>query len=171
MKITLLLALILSPVLARADFVKIVSPSIAQTYTYSDATWHTLHWNPDARQLTANITFSTYQYVTHYDPLHEEDYQFVFPRVKYDQSNSTLYVTSTHGRRVDVAKISQGLIGQSVQPLPGTVIHIFKESGKVTVVLTASTIPPRYAWHLHWLEENEGFFLDNAVNAGIAALR
>ena len=169
MKITLLAALILCPVLARADFVAVVSPSTAQTFSYSDVTWHTLHWNPSSRQLTANLTFSTYNYVTHYEPLQEEDYQFVFPRVKYDQATSTFFATSKHGRQIPVARLGNALVG--IQPLPGTVIHIFKESGKVTVVLTASTIPPRYSWHLHWLEENEGFFLDNAVNAGIAALR
>jgi len=169
MKITLLAALILCPVFARADFVKVVSPSTAQTFSYSDVTWHTLRWNPATRHLSAYLTFSNYQYVTHFEPLHEEDYQFVFPGVKFDQATNTFFVTSRYGHRVPVARLGNAFVG--IEPLPGTVINIFKESGKVTVVLTASTIPPRYSWHLHWLEENEGFFLNNAVNAGIAALR
>jgi len=169
MKITLLAALILCPVLARADFVKVVSPSTAQTFSYSDVTWHSLHWNPGTRHLSANLTFSNYKYVTHFEPLQEEDYQFVFPGVKYDRTTNTFFVTSKHGRHVPVARLGNSFVG--IEPLPGTVIHIFKESGKVTVVLTASDIPPRYTWQLHWLEENQGFFLDNAVTAGMNALR
>jgi len=171
MKITLLAALILCPVFARADFVKVVSPSTAQTYSYSDVTWHSLHWNPATQQLSANLTFSTYRYVTHYDPLHEEDYQFVFPGVKFDRNTGTFFVRARHGTHVAVARLENDLIGKSIQPLAGTVIHIFKESGRVTVMLTASDVPARYYSHLHWLEENEGFFLDNAVRSGIAALR
>jgi len=170
MKTALFAALVLCPVFAQASFVKIVSPTTAQTYSYSDVTWHTLHWDAGSQRLTANLTFSTYKYVTHYDPLHEESYQFVLPGVKFDRDTNTFFVRTAQGK-LPVAELSKDLIGQSIKPLPGTVLHIFKESGKVTVTLTATNAPQRFANHMHWLEENDGFFLDNAVSTGLEAMR
>lgn len=171
MKTILFIACLLCPLFVWGSEVRIVSPESAQTYSYSDITWHSLHWDAGRRTLFADITFSTYNYVTRAEPLHEESYQFAFPGVKFDSGTNTFFAVSPHGHHVAVARFSNDLIGESIKPLPGTVIRVFKSSGKVNVLLTATDIPPRNKWQLHWVEENGGFFLDNAVQAGVHALQ
>ena len=45
MKTLLLPVLLLCPVLVQASFVKIISPSTAQTYSFSDIKWNSLRWD------------------------------------------------------------------------------------------------------------------------------
>lgn len=170
MKAALFAAFLLLPVMLQAGVVKIISPDSAQTYSYSRAVNRWLYWDAEHHRLFARITFSTVDYVTKYEPLQEETYKFTFPGVKFDRSTNTFYAKTSGGKRVPVAVLSKDLIGQSIKPLPGTVIYIFKRSGHVVVALTGSTIPPGNSDRLHWVEDNSGFFLDNAAKAGIAAL-
>ena len=163
MKIALLAAMILLPSLLKANTVRIVSPDTAQTYSYSNITWRYFRWNAGRQQFTARITFSNYNYVTHDERLDEESYNFEFPGVRFDPATHTFFARGHDGRRVAVAELSKDLIGQSIKPLPGTVIHVFKQSGKVLVVLTGSTISYGNSDRLHWNEENEGFFVDNLL--------
>jgi hypothetical protein len=171
MKSLLFAALLLLPSLTQAGVVKIISPDTAQTYSYSDVTWKSLRWDAGRRRLTANITFSTYNYVNHFEPLAEESYVFAFPGVKYDRAAGTFFATNARGEHIPVAKYGWDGIGHAIQPLPGTVIYIVKQSGKVVVALTATDSPGRPdPFQLHWVEDNNGFFLDNLAKAGIAAL-
>ena len=72
------------------------------------------------------------------------------------------------GRRVAVAALSKELIGRSIEPLPGTVIYVMKQSGRVVVALTATDAPVAKRWNLHWMEHTGGFTLNNLLKAGIA---
>jgi hypothetical protein len=161
MKIALLTAMILFPSLLQANTVKIVSPDTEQTYTYSDMTWHSLRWDAARQELSARITFSNYNYVTHTEPLDEESYSFAFPGVKFDRASNTFFARTSNGKLVPVAVLSKDLIGQSIKPLPGTVIHVFKQSGKVTVTLTGSSSPLESGVRFHWVEDNGAFSFGN----------
>jgi hypothetical protein len=165
MKIALFAALVILPSLLHANTVKIVSPDTAQTYTYSSVTWRSFHWDAAQQQFTARITFSNYQYVSHDELLDEESYNFEFPGVKFDPGTGTFFAKGSNGRHVAVAELSKDLIGQSIKPLPGTVIHVLKQSGKVVVILTGSNIAYGNTDRVHWSEENRGFFFDNLVTS------
>ena len=165
MKIALLAAVILFPALLQANSVKVLSPDTAQTLTYSNITWRSFHWDAARHQLSARITFSNYNYVTHDEPLVEESYSFEFPGVKFDRGTNRFFARTSGGRSVAVAELSKDLIGQSIKPLAGTVVHVIKQSGKVVVVLTADDLAPGNSGRLHWSEENEGFYLNNLLSS------
>jgi hypothetical protein len=168
MKIAIFALALLFPVLLQASVIKVVSPTTAQTYSYSDVTWRSLRWSDSRQELTANITFSTYNYVTQFEPLREESYDFSLPGVKFDKKTNLFFVTTAKGKRVDVAELSRDLIGKSIKPLPGTVIYVIKQSGKVVVALTATSAPvtPDF-FQTHWVEDNQGFYLQNLVKLGV----
>lgn len=168
MKIALFALALLFPAFLQASVVQVVSPTTAQTFSYSDITWRSLKWSDSRQELTANITFSTYNYVTQNEPLSEESYDFSLPGVKFDKKTNLFFVTTAKGRRVDVAELSRDLIGKSIKPLPGTVILVVKRSGKVVVALTAMSNPPASGlFATHWVEDNQGFFLENLVKLGV----
>ncbi len=89
MKIALLAAMILLPSPAPGEHGENRQPDTAQTYSYSNITWRSFHWDAGSRQFTARISFSNYNYVTHDEPLDEESYNFEFPGVKFDPNTKT----------------------------------------------------------------------------------
>lgn len=138
----------------------IVSPETAQTFSYGHVIDHSLRWKEDAQALTASITFSNVNYVSDKERRVDETFDFVFPGVRFDRRTQTFDAQTESGALVPVAAVRSSVCGESIKPLSGTRFHVFKRNGRARVVLTAD-IDLRFG--NHWVEHNEGFFLQNLV--------
>ncbi len=122
--------------------------------------WRQLYIDPTSCVLTARITFSNLPYVSDNDPRSDESFDFRFPGLRLDQANHALIARARHGAPVAVARIQGDSLSRSVELAAGAKIYLLKESGHVTVVLTA-TDRPRPG--LRWIQMDDNWSLQNLV--------
>jgi hypothetical protein len=161
----LLLLLLVSAALPCAKPVEIVSPDTAQTYSYASAERKKLWWLEKEGVFCAQITFSTIHYADRNEPARRETFLFRFPEVKFDPATKTCSVPAGEGKPLPIAVREKGLfgIGSWIRLLPGTVIYISKYHGDVKLILTASERKQFGMWDHNWIEDNEGWFLQNLL--------
>jgi hypothetical protein len=150
----------------QAAEVTIVSPDTEQTFAFGSIIDHQLKWD-GAHTLNALITFSTLPYVGKEQPRVDETFAFRLPGVTFDPATRTFYARAARGERVPVAAFRRELIVDSILPLDGTKICVFKKSGHVRVVLTATSWPRVSRGGLHWIERDENFSLQNLVGRSV----
>ena len=160
----LLLLLAVAPPLG-AEPVEIVSPDMAQTYSYSRADRKKLWWLEKEGVFCAEITFNNFYYANCMDPPKHESFLFRFPEVTFDPATRLFSVPTGDGKSVPAAIREKGLfgIGSWIHLLPGTIIYISKYHGEVKLILTATDRKNVGLLEGHWVEDNEGWFLQNLL--------
>ncbi|MBI5818967.1 MAG: hypothetical protein HZA88_08255 [Verrucomicrobia bacterium] len=145
--------------------VEIVSPDTAQTFSYGHAAKKKLWWLEKEGVFCAEITFDNFYYANSTDPPKHETFLFKFPEVTFDPATKVFSVRGDGGRRVPVAVREKGLfgIGSWIRPLPGTIIYISKHHGEVKLILTATDRKQVGLLEGHWVEDNEGWCLQNLL--------
>ncbi len=126
---------------ARADVVRVQSPDTAQTYSFGTILWRQLRWIPARQALVASITFSNVDYVSRVEPRHDERFDFALPGVQCERATGVFFVRAKSGAKLRVAAIHRQIIGTNIELLPTSEIATVTNSGRVTVVLTASSEP------------------------------
>jgi hypothetical protein len=134
---------------ALASEIRLVSPDHARTYVFGEVVAHQLF--VDGNVLAARITFSNVSYSTKSEPRRDEAFDFRFLGTRLDPAARTFYLSSRRKSKVAVAVTRPGWLDEAVALSPGTKIYVLKESGRVTVVLSA-TPEPRAG--LRWVEVN-----------------
>jgi hypothetical protein len=143
--------------------IAITSPDHGRTFAYGEMISHQLYVDPTSGVLTARITFSNLPYASDNDPRSDESFDFRFQGVRPDRSNHFLVARARDGEQIAVARIQGGSTCESIVLAPGAKIHLLKESGRVTAVLTA-TDHPRSG--LRWIQRDDNWSLQNLL-AGV----
>lgn len=78
--------------------------------------------------------------------------------MRFDERTGTFHARTAIGETVPVATSRKAPCGDTIKPLPGTRFHVFKKSGRARLLLVADT---NAAFGRHWIEHNDGFFLQN----------
>jgi len=159
----LMLSLLLLAFAVRADNVEIVSPDTAQTYSFSRIAHKELIWDEDKNMLTAVITFTNVPYADKDQPKVEEFFSFKFPGVTYHKKSRTFFALNEDKKKVPVAVWKEGLISDWIEPVEKAQIFVLKRSGKVEVILAATTEKLRDDSGPRWVERSEGWSLQNLL--------
>jgi hypothetical protein len=161
MRFAVLLAIILGSIapVSGGELV-ITSPDHARTFAYGEMIGHQLYSDPANGVLVARITFSNLPYASDTDPRSDESFDFRFQGVRPDRTNHFLVARARHGEQVAVARTQGGFTCESIELAPGAKIHLLKESGRVTAVLTA-TDQPRSG--LRWIQRDDNWSLQNLL--------
>jgi hypothetical protein len=138
----------------------ITSPDHGRTFAYGEMISHQLYVDPTSGVLTARITFSNLPYVSDNEPRSDESFDFRFQGVRPDRTNHFLVARARHGEQIAVARIQGGSSCEAIELSPGAKIHLLKESGRVTAVLTA-TDHPRSG--LRWIQTDDNWSLQNLL--------
>jgi hypothetical protein len=138
----------------------ITSPDHGRTFAYGEIIGHQLYANRTSGVLTARITFSNLPYVSDNDPRSDESFDFRFQGVRPDRTNHFLVARARHGEQIAVARIQGGSTCESIELASGAKVHLLKESGRVTAVLTA-TDHPRSG--LRWIQTDDNWSLQNLL--------
>jgi hypothetical protein len=142
MRVAIFLAtLFMASVSAIASVTSIVSPDRPQTFAYGEMIWHQLYRGRTAGELAAHITFSNLPYAGDDEPRRDESFDFHFPDTKFDATRRTFFVSDRGGRMIPVARFRSDPFCGWVHLAPGTKIYLFKKSGRVTAILTATDRP------------------------------
>jgi hypothetical protein len=160
--VVLLTAIFATRMSVIADAVSVNSPDHAQTFAYGEMRAHRLYFDPAADELAAQITFSNSPYADSNDPRKDESFDFRFPGVRFDSAQRVFFARSGAGELVPVAQFREGLACGGVELAPGAKIYLVKESGRVTVTLTA-TMYPRAG--TRWVQMDNNFSLQNVLKA------
>ena len=161
MKPAVSLAIILCSIApAFAGEIVIISPDHARTFAYGEMLWHQLSVDPTNHLLTARITFSNLPYVSDNDPRADEPFDFRFPGLHFDRTNHALLARNRHGEQIAVARFQGDSTCGSVDLAAGAKIYLLKESGRITVVLTA-TDRPRSG--MRWIQMDNNWSLQNLL--------
>jgi hypothetical protein len=139
---------------AMAGAISVTSPDHAQTFAYGEMIWHQLYLKPSGGELAARITFSNLPYVGDDQPRMDEPFDFRFPGVQVDSARRTFFACGRHGEPISVARFRGGAACGWIDLAPGAKIYLLKESGRVTVVLTATDYPRR---GMNWIEMDDNF--------------
>jgi hypothetical protein len=161
MKSAALLAIIfgsVAPVLGGE--IVITSPDHGRTFAYGEMISHQLYVDPTRSVLTARITFSNLPYASDNDPRSDESFDFRFPGVRPDRINHFFVARARHGEQIAVARIQGASTCESIELAAGAKIHLLKESGRVTAILTA-TDRPRSG--LRWIQKDDNWSLQNLI--------
>lgn len=140
--------------------IAITSPDHGRTFAYGEMISHQLYVDPASGVLTARITFSNLPYVSDNDPRSDESFDFRFQGVRPDRTSHFLVARARHGEQIAVARIQRGSTCKSIELAAGAKIHLLKESGRVTAVLTA-TDHPRSG--LRWIQRDDNWSLQNLL--------
>jgi hypothetical protein len=138
----------------------ITSPDHGRTFAYGEMIGHQLYADPTSGALTARITFSNLPYVSDNEPRSDESFDFRFQGVRRDRTNHFHVARARHGEQIAVARIQGGSTCESIDLTAGAKIHLLKESGRVTAVLTA-TDHPRAG--LRWIQTDDNWSLQNLL--------
>jgi hypothetical protein len=147
---------------AIASISTIVSPDHHQTFAYGEMLSHQLYLARGGSELAARITFSNLPYVSDEEPRRDESFDFHFPGVKFDAARRTFFVSHRRGQAIPVARFRDGLFCGWIDLAPGAKIYLLKESGRVTVILTASDHPCAGS---QWIESDNNWSLQNILIA------
>ncbi len=154
------LSLLISIVLiapSLASEVRIVSPDHPRTYAFGQVVAHQMFVGDDD-VLAARITFSNVSYATKHERRQDEAFDFRFVGTRFDRATRTFYVLSRKKVKVDVAVTRPGWLDETITLNRGTKIYVFKESGRVTILLSATQRP---RGGLQWVEVSSGLSLLN----------
>jgi hypothetical protein len=141
-----------------ASEVRIMSPDHAQTYAFGEVVAHQLF--VEGNVLAVRITFSNVSYATKTEPRQDEAFDFRFIGTRFDPAARAFCVFSRRKSKVAVAVTRPGWLDEAITLSRGTKIYVFKESGRVTVLLS-TTPEPRAG--LQWLEVNDGWSIHNLL--------
>ena len=161
MKCFILFSLLLSALTLEAAPVKLLSPDTAQTFAIAWLVDHQFTWNARTKQFCADLRFSE-RSATKWSA--EESFRFVFPEVKFDETNRTFYVAIGQEQPVPIAQLRKGWLGPSIVPAPGTSVLVANEGGKVRLILTADSNPQHRPASV-WIERSDAWVLQNLVPA------
>ena len=161
MKYFILFSLVLSALTVEAAPIKLLSPDTAQTFAVGWLVDHQFTWNARTGQFCADLRFSDRSATKSRT---EESFRFVFPEVKFDETNRTFYVATSQEQPVPIAQLRKGWLGSSIVPAPGTSVLVANEGGKVRLVLTANSNPSHRPASV-WVERSDAWVLQNLVPA------
>ena len=163
MRIAIFLAILFAAsVSAIASGTSIVSPNHPQTFAYGEMIWHQLYLQCAGGELAARITFSNLPYVSDDEPRRDESFDFRFPGIKFDAGRRTFFVSGRGGRTIPVARFRGDSLFRWIDLAPGAKIYLLKESGRVTVILTATDHPRGGS---QWIETDNNWSLQNLLIA------
>ncbi len=163
MRLAIFLAAILTTsASAIAGAIAITSPHHPQTFAYGEMTWHQFYVPYVNGELVARITFSNSPYASGDEPRREESFDFRFPGVQFDSAQRTFFARSGHGELIPVARFRNNIFLDAIDLAPGAKIYLVKESGRVTVTLTATNYPRDGA---RWVQMDNNFSLQNILIA------
>jgi hypothetical protein len=145
---------------AVASEIAITSPDHPRTYAYGEMIWHELYLKPSGGELAARITFSNLPYVGDCEPRRDEPFDFRFPGVQVDSARRTFFTRGRHREPIPVARFRGGSACGWIDLAPGAKIYLLKESGRITLVLTATDYPRK---GMHWIEMDDNFSLQNLL--------
>ncbi len=157
-----LASLLMTSAWAVADAISITSPDHPQTFAYGEMIWHQLYLERSGGELAARITFSNLPYAGDDEPRRDESFDFRFPSLQFDSARRTFIVNSRHGERIPVARFRNDPAFGWIDLAPGAKIYLLKESGRVTVTLTATNYPRA---GMRWVEMDNNFSLQNLLIA------
>jgi hypothetical protein len=140
--------------------ITITSPDRAHTFAYGEMIWHQLYLETSSGELAARITFSNLPYVGDDQPRIDEPFDFRFPGVQVDSARGTFFARVRHGQPIPVARFRGRFACGWIDLAPGTKIYLLKESGRVTVLLTATDYPRQ---GMRWIEMDNNFSLQNLL--------
>ena len=162
MRLAILLAAILTATVSvMADGISITSPEHPQTFPYGEVIWRQLYVRSGG-ELAARITFSNLPYAGDDNPRRDEAFDFRFPGVQFHPAQRAFFARSRHGELIPVARFRNGLIYGWIDLAPGTKIYLLKESGRVTINLTATNYPRAGT---RWVQTDNNFSLQNILTA------
>src|SRR5207253_9289393 len=121
---------------------KITSPDHPQTYAYGATTWRQLYLEPSNGGLMARITFSNLPYAGDDNPRRDEPFDFQFPGVRFDRARSAFFASGRRGELIPVARSRGSRACGWIDLAAGAKMYLLKQSGRVTVILTATEYPP-----------------------------
>lgn len=163
MRVAILLAAVLTTsASALADAISISSPDHPQTFAYGEVIWRRLHFERTRGELEARITFSNQLYADSNEPRRDEAFDFRFPSVRVDLPRGAFFVRGRHGELIPVARFRGDPACGWIDLAPGAKIYLLKESGRVTVVLTATNYPRGGE---RWIEMDNNYSLQNLLVA------
>ena len=144
-----------------AGAISVTSPEHPQTFSYGEVIWHQLYLDA-AGELAARITFSNSPYAGDDNPRRDEPFDFRFPGVQFDSARRTFVGRSGHGELIPVARFGEGLACGWIDLAPGAKMYLVKDSGGVTVTLTATDYPRAGT---RWVQMDNNFSLQNILIA------
>lgn len=163
MRIAIFLAtLFAASVSAIANGTSIVSPDRPQTFAYGEMVSHQLYLGRAGGALAARIMFSNAPYADDNQPRRNESFDFHFPAVRFDPTRRAFFVSGRHGESIQVAQFRGGSFCNWVDLAPGAKIYLYKESGRVTAILTATDHPRAGS---QWIETDDNLSLQNILIA------
>jgi hypothetical protein len=145
-----------------AGAISITSPDHPQTFAYGEMIWHQLYLDGSGRGLLARIIFSNSPYADSDEPRRDEPFDFRFPGVRFDPTQRTFFARGRRGELIQVARFHSDPSFGWIDLTAGAKIYLFKESGRVTTILTATDYP---RGGLRWIEMDNNFSLDNLLIA------
>jgi hypothetical protein len=122
-----------SPASATDHFWKLVSPDHEQTFAFGTETNHV--WRLWGGHLALLLTFTNDPYVSVDYPRRWDNFRFDFPNVRIGSDGRTFYYHTKGGRRIPVAIIRPGFLGEQVRLLPNATDVVSRPSGYITVYL------------------------------------
>jgi hypothetical protein len=142
MKTALCFLLLILPGMAGAlvaSEIVVKSPDKAKTWAHGSIDSRKLVWKKEQKKLYAVVTFSNAQYAGMGEAAERETFEFSLPGIIYDSAARRFYASDTKGRPVAVAEMKKEFLGQSIQPLPHTLVRVIRLKGNVEVILEANT--------------------------------
>jgi hypothetical protein len=147
---------------SRADRPRLVSsPEHPLTFAYGEMIWHQLFVDPDTGTLAARITFSNLPYADSAEPRQNEAFNFHFPDTRIDRVTGTVFLRDRDHRnriQIPVATFHGDPTNGYGDLTAGTKIYLIKNSGRLTVLLTA-TAKPRSG--MRWIQMDDNWSLRN----------
>src|SRR5437016_2529519 len=163
MRLAIFLAtLFAASVSAIASATSILSPDHHQTFAYGEMLSHQLYLERAGSELAARITFSNLPYVGDNEPRKDESFDFRFPGIRFDPTRRTFFVNGRGSQTISVARFRDDLFCGWIDLAPGAKIHVLKESGRVTAILTATDHPRAGS---QWIETDDNWSLQNILIA------
>ncbi len=159
--ITLVVTLI-TTASAMADAVSVTSPNHARTYAYGAVTWHQLYLERTRGELAARITFSNYPFADANEPRTDQPFDFRFPGIHVDVAQHAFVATGRRGESIPVAWFRGDPSCGWIKLAPNAKIYLLKESGRVTVTVTATSYPRDGE---RWIELDNNYSLQNLLYA------
>jgi hypothetical protein len=143
-----------------AGAISITSPDHAQTFAYGEVVWHQLYLEHGSGELRARITFSNLPYACSNEPRRDEPFDFRFPGIKFDAAQGAFFASVRRGQSIPVARFRGNPGCGWIDLAPGAKIYLFKQSGRVTAILTATGYP---RGGMRWIEMDDNFSLQNLL--------
>jgi hypothetical protein len=148
--------------------IEIVSPNHAYTFAYGDAISHQIERDCLTNEMIARVTFSNYPYAGDREPRRDEMFDFVFPGLHFDATQSEFFArTSRRGVRIPIAALHPNFLYAGYKLESTAKIFLVKRSGHVTAVLNATAQPRDGA---RWVQIDDNWSLQNLLALGLERL-